>query len=462
MNVRAARNVIAVASLLGTWAVAIGCEGDPPKHSVFEDGGAGGEAGAGGSPQVPANGGAGASDDAGGVGGVGAVAMGGAPDTGGVPAVGGASGGVPTEPTAGDGSMGGVGGAPLVACEGEVAFPDKYFEGTVRDAIGKPTGPILGTDLLELKSFTLPGIDGTITITGIECMVALESVDFSNNSLGTPLSALAKLPNLRKLDLSGDYVTNEALAGVALLTQLSELDLHDNFLSSVEALAPLVNLETLDLSNNADYNNVLAPMDLAPLAGLTRLKTLDLFGTLTGTLEPLTSLTQLETLSFGARKLDDISPLAKLVNLQSLDLQSSELTDIGDLIPLTKLQKLDLSYNPISDFTPLEGLTNLTELSLKQTTLSSLASLAPLTKLTTLDVSNDSLTDVTVLGNLPALQWLDVSSNTTLTSLAPLVSSNYIGAGDDITAEALDCATFADAFAALVAKAVTLHTSCGP
>lgn len=128
---------------------------------------------------------------------------------------------------------------------------------------------------------------------------------------------------------------------------------------------------------------------------------------------------------------------------------------------LTKLQKLNLSYNQLSDFTPLEGLKDLTELSLKQTTLSSLASLAPLTKLTTLDVSYDSLTDVSVLGTLPALQWLDISYNPTLTSLAPLVSSGYIGAGDEVTAEALDCDTFATAFAALIAKAVTVHTSCG-
>jgi hypothetical protein len=454
MNVRAARNVIALASLLGTWVVAIGCEGDPPRRSAFEDGGAGGEAGEGGSVQAPPNGGAGAPDNAGGVG---VLATGGVSDRGGVPAVGGASGGVPSEPTAGDGSMAGAGN--LVACEGEVAFPDQYFEGTVRDAIGKPTGPILGTDLIELKSFTLPGIDGAITITGIECMFALESVNFSGNSLGTPLSALAKLPNLRKLDLSGDYISNEMLADVALLTQLTELDLHRNFLTSVEALTNLVNLETLDLSDNGDFNST--AMVLAPLAGLDKLKTLNLFGTLTSTLQPLASLTLLETLSFGVRKIDDISPLANLVNLQSLDLQSSELTDIGALTALTKLQKLNLSYNQLSDFAPLQGLTNLTELSLKGTTLSSLASLAPLTKLTKLDVSYDSLTDVTVLGTLPALQWLDLSSNTTLTSLAPLVSSSYIGAGDDITAEALDCDTFAGAFAALIAKTVSLHTSCG-
>lgn len=61
----------------------------------------------------------------------------------------------------------------------------------------------------------------------------------------------------------------------------------------------------------------------------------------------------------------------------------------------------------------------------------------------------------------PLQQWLDLSYNATLTSLAPLVSSNYVGAGDDITAEARDCDTFADAFAKLIAKTVTLHTSCG-
>lgn len=65
----------------------------------------------------------------------------------------------------------------------------------------------------------------------------------------------------------------------------------------------------------------------------------------------------------------------------------------------------------------------------------------------------------TTLGSLPALQLLSVSSNP-LTSLAALGSSNYIGLGDEIFAEGLDCQALAADFAALTAKSVTLHTSC--
>ena len=80
--------------------------------------------------------------------------------------------------------------------------------------------------------------------------------------------------------------------------------------------------------------------------------------------------------------------------------------------------------------------------------------------MTTLDLSYDPITDITVLGTLPALVTLTLS-NSSVTSLAPLLSGTYpLGSGDELFAEALDCNAFGASFTALAGKGVTLHTSC--
>jgi Leucine-rich repeat (LRR) protein len=400
MNLRGARNLLATVCLLGAWSLAIACEGDPPKHAVFEDGGAGG-AGAGG--EAGANGPvdtAGAADGGAPEGGAGPIDVipevggaGGVLGAGGVPAAGGTPtepvAGAPTEPVGGATSL--AGAASVGACDSELFFNDSFFESAVRSAINLPDGPIMAADVAGLTDFKLPSLDGTVDIGGIECLTALTSIDFSDNALGTPLSLLAELPNLRSLDLGGDYLDETMISDLADITQLTSLKLHDNHIQSLEVFAELANLESLDFSQNGNFNNT--PLDLSPLTGLTQLKA------------------------------------------------------------------LNLSNNVITDFSPIAELVNLTDLNLRGTQLSSLTAVAPLTKLTKLDVSYNALTNATVLGALPALQSLDVSYNQ-FTSLAALVSSGYIGAGDEIFAQGLDCPSLANDFAALVAKTVTLQTGC--
>ena len=52
-------------------------------------------------------------------------------------------------------------------------------------------------------------------------------------------------------------------------------------------------------------------------------------------------------------KVKDLAPLAKLTKLASLDLDGNEITDVGPLASVTRLSTLGLSRNQITDITPL-------------------------------------------------------------------------------------------------------------
>ena len=99
------------------------------------------------------------------------------------------------------------------------------------------------------------------------------------------------------------------------------------------------------------------------IAGLTRLRQLDLMGT-------------------GVR---DLGPLAGLTGLTGLDLRGALVKDLGPLAGLTRLTRLSLTGTGVSDLGPLAGLTGLTGLFLRGTGVErdGLLALAGLTRLIT-------------------------------------------------------------------------------
>ena len=67
--------------------------------------------------------------------------------------------------------------------------------------------------------------------------------------------------------------------------------------------------------------------NLAPLAGLTNLKGLTLYGNKIVDVSPLAGLTKLEELVLGGNKITDVSPLAALTNLRVLLLHANPIPD---------------------------------------------------------------------------------------------------------------------------------------
>jgi hypothetical protein len=119
----------------------------------------------------------------------------------------------------------------------------------------------------------------------------------------------------------------------------------------------LPNLEWLTL---ADDNEI---TDLAPIARLTKLKTLDLYGCSDlSDLRPLSGLIKLNWLRIaGTRSLNDLTPLASLPKLNWLDFNScKDLVDINSLAKLPSLKTLGLAYcREITDVSALFSSTSL-------------------------------------------------------------------------------------------------------
>lgn len=183
----------------------------------------------------------------------------------------------------------------LSCSTGGISFPDPNLEEAIREAIDKPTGTILQSDLDEITYLDPASIED--------------------------LSGLQHCTNLRELHILMSELSD--LSPIAGLTSLTRLTLNDCQITDISALSGLYQLEFLDLN----YNRI---TDVSPLASLTGLK----------------------YLTIDNNDIADITPLSNLYNLENLDLHRNQITDIGPLVENTGLSggdKLTLQYNPLSD-----------------------------------------------------------------------------------------------------------------
>ena len=171
--------------------------------------------------------------------------------------------------------------------EGEaVTFPDPNLEAAIREAIGKPTGPIYPSDLEGLTSFSARERNIT-NLTGLEHCTNLTSLDLGYNQIGN-ISPLAGLTNLLYLNLDGNQI------------------------GDISSLAGLMNLQGLLLVGNQ-------VSDISSLASLTKLNGLQLADNHIGNISVLAQLTNLQALYLDGNQISDISPLVQNVGLSTGD-----------------------------------------------------------------------------------------------------------------------------------------------
>ena len=192
-------------------------------------------------------------------------------------------------------------------------------------------------------------------------------------------------------------------------------------IADLEGLQYATNLEELDVSAERwdsaaeRWHNLNDLSDLSPLAGLTKLETLDLSGSNSRItdISPLSGLTGLRRLDLWNAWITDLEPLAGMRELEFLDLTSNDrLSDLSPLSGLTKLRDLRLSYNAISDITPLANLTDLARLNVSHNRIGDLTPLANLTGLGILSVDGADLSDLEPLAAFGGLVYLSAGSCT--------------------------------------------------
>ncbi len=189
-----------------------------------------------------------------------------------------------------------------------------------------------------------------------------------------------------------DSVLESELIWAIYLGDANEIRLRDALLldrfSVIES--GVTDLTGLDQVANLTYigvgygDSVIA--DLSPLAGLKKLKQLEIYREPVRDLRPLAGLLALERLTVSETPLVDISPLAGLHNLTVLNLQTNSISDLSALRHLPKLTNINLFNNQVSDLTPL------------------VENLDLFGQAVTIDVRSNPLSDEALNVQIPALQ----------------------------------------------------------
>ncbi|NUN94983.1 MAG: leucine-rich repeat domain-containing protein [Candidatus Omnitrophica bacterium] len=283
-----------------------------------------------------------------------------------------------------------------------VLFPDAHLEQAVREAIGKPSGDILNTDVIGAGFTTLDATNrGIVHLSGLEHCRDLIELDLSGNNLSDPEDQLG----------TGRW--------------------RDNYF----ILADMINLRTLDISSN-DIPWI--GFDFIPLSGLrannNRIRDISTFFWIPGeVLNPT-----LKELGLASNLIEDFSPLTDLPNLTSLDVSDNEITDITWVASLTHLTRLDLGPNQITNIAPLSNLTGLTWL----------------------DLGPNRISDFSPLAGLANLNWLDLEGNQ-IADIQFLTTHLGIGAGDEVSLlnNPLSCDALDQEVPILEGRGVTVHSS---
>ena len=201
--------------------------------------------------------------------------------------------------------------------------------------------PLAG--LTHLKTLRLYGAISISDLSPLSGMKALEVLQLTNNHansyVGTDLNALQPLTHLKTIRLNVDGLTD--LSPLAGLTELEELNMYgfEGTYSSLEPLRELTALRVLVLPRRSDAANRQHRCSLNLLAGFTDLEEVRLDGD-TSDLSPLSGLTKLRTLTlYNGYLMTDLSPLSQLTNLQTLtiyghadDLDYSPVSHVPNLI----------------------------------------------------------------------------------------------------------------------------------
>ena len=233
------------------------------------------------------------------------------------------------------------------------------------------------------------------------------------------LPSLAGMTALEELELTG--FTLPDLSGIAGMTGLRRLTVNNCYIDDLSALSTLTGLEELNLPYaSCEYWDLGEVGDLSLLAGLPRLRKLNLLCQNVQDLSQLAALPALEELELGYIPKVDLTPLQALDGLKALGFSGHGGTDLTPLGGMKRLEALSLSTNHGADLSFLGEMTGLRRLTLEDISQLDLNWLAGAENLEELTIDYSSFaTDLTPLTALKRLKKVTIKNSGT-PDLAPL------------------------------------------
>lgn len=209
--------------------------------------------------------------------------------------------------------------------------------------------------------------------------------------------------SLTSLTLNNMGLTDEDIAELKYMVNLTELHIYQNEISDLTPLKGLTGLKTLSLFKN----NV---TDLSPLAGLVALEDLYLRDNNVSDISALENLTALQVLDISENNVSDLKPLSGLRNLNLLRLNDNKITDISALSGLKKIERLHLQNNSVTDITPVMNMEDLSEIYLENNNVSDVSPLMSLTSLGWIKLGGNPVDNIAPLENLVNLKKLYIEN----------------------------------------------------
>ena len=288
----------------------------------------------------------------------------------------------------------------------------------------------------------------------------LTFVDLSNTSITDATTrALAKLPNLEHVWLSGTPITNASLAELATTSTLTSVRVDD----TADAFASRANLERLDLGHTAitdatisrltttrmrllDIAETQVTASLAKLSTWSDLQELYISDTqIVGSFDRLKALSNLRVLHVAGLPFDDTAAetFRSFPRLVELDLSRTTVTSASmpTLGSLVRLRSLALNELPLVDG-DLDTLTNetttLETLTLDRTSITDrgMTKLGKLKRLSQLSIKDTAVTDAGCL-ELAPLRLVAINIGGTHVTIACLAALSRIATLSELDADDL-------------------------
>lgn len=168
---------------------------------------------------------------------------------------------------------------------------------------------------------------------------------------------------------------------------ISEIKGKGKGIKSLQGLEHCTAVQLIDFEDNEIA-------DLAPLAGLKLLQSINVAHNQISSIEPLEELDRVQYLQLSSNRVSDLAPLAKMKNMMSLYLSNNKIEDISVVSELPKVWSLYLAGNPIKSFDPISRCAHVDRLDLDNCGIVELGFLKPLTELKRLMLRNNKMVDL--------------------------------------------------------------------
>ncbi|MDX2287112.1 MAG: leucine-rich repeat domain-containing protein [Bacteroidia bacterium] len=238
---------------------------------------------------------------------------------------------------------------------GDTLPMEARFEIVMNDSAVWQTYTLLDSSIRWGDTLRVSGTDSVVAysprlIRDLRRVMASERLDLSGRTGLASLEPLARLTQLRELNLSGLDAAD--LTPLRYLTRLQRLTLDHARAVSLDPLRYCIGLRELSLA----YMPV---SDIQILSQFSSLSKLALDATGVQDLSPLRTLVSLRELTFNATGVADLSPLAGLRELEVLMCSRTRIADLGPLAGMAQLQLLGIEETAAASLAPLAGLARL-------------------------------------------------------------------------------------------------------